>query len=139
MPAAIATLIDTGPIVASLNEKDARHAECKESFSKLGPFVYTCWPAITEVVYLLGDYYPATSKLFDLLKTQTIRVLSIDQTDLGGVEDILAKYADQRFQLADACLMHLANREGINQVLTLDRKDFSLFRTVSGKALTLLP
>lgn len=35
--------------------------------------------------------------------------------------------------------MHLAEREEIEHVFTLDRRDFSAFRTASGKALTLLP
>lgn len=58
MPA-VATLIDTGPIVASLNARDPNHAACRAAFAKLSPFAYTCWPVITEAVYLLGNYSPA--------------------------------------------------------------------------------
>lgn len=138
MPA-VATLIDTGPIVASLNARDPNHAVCKAAFAKLSPFAYTCWPVITEAVYLLGDYSSATVKLFELLRSQTYRLLSLAHADLQAVEAILAKYQDQDFQLADACLMHLAEREGIAEVLTLDKQDFSVFRTSVGKTLTLLP
>lgn len=139
MPAVNVTLIDTGPIVASLNERDPQHFRCKEAFAELSPFAYTCWPVITEAVYLLGNFSPASVRLFDLLRTRAVRVLSIDPPDIDGVEAIMDKYADQGFQLADACLMYLAEREGISQVLTLDRKDFSLFRTASGQQLGLLP
>lgn len=138
MPAT-ATLIDTGPIVASLNARDPQHEACRSAFAQLSPFAYTCWPVITEAVYLLGDYSLATAKLFELLRQETFRLLPISPAELEAIERILAKYRDQHFQLADACLMYLAEREGIAEVLTLDKRDFSAFRTSSGKSLTLLP
>jgi uncharacterized protein len=138
MPA-VATLIDAGPIVASLNARDPDHVACKEAFAKLGPFVYTCWPVITEAVYLLGNYSVATAKLFELLRMRTYRLLPLVHSDLQAIEAVLAKYQDQNFQLADACLMHLAERESIAEVLTLDKRDFSIFRNSSGKMLTILP
>jgi predicted nucleic acid-binding protein len=49
------------------------------------------------------------------------------------------KYADQKLDLADATLMHLANRSGIDQVFTLDRRHFSIFRNRDGRALTIVP
>lgn len=134
-----ATLIDTGPIVASLNASDPAHVTCKSEFSKLSPIAYTCWPVITEAVYLLGNYSVATVKLFELLRRQTYRILPLSFTDLQAVEAILAKYRDQNFQLADACLMHLAEREGIVDVLTLDKRDFELFRTSQRESLKILP
>ncbi len=138
MPTAPSTLIDTGPIVASLDARDAHHEACERAFAAL-PFAYTCWPVIAEAVYLLGNYSPAVEKLFVMLRTRRWRLLPLDRTDFDGVERILAKYQDQGFQLADACLMHLAEREGINQVLTLDRKDFGLYRTTSGDSLVIVP
>jgi predicted nucleic acid-binding protein len=66
-------------------------------------------------------------------------LLSLTHADVQAVETILAKYKDQKFQLADACLMHLAERDGISEVLTLDKRDFGLFRTSAGKMLSLLP
>jgi hypothetical protein len=135
----VRTLIDTGPIVASLNQRDPSHSVCSAAFQEVGPQALTCWPVITEAVYLLGNWSPSTVKLLDLLRTRTIEILPIRLSDLDGIETILAKYADQNFQLADATLMYLVEREKIDQILTLDRRDFGLFRTWSGQALTLLP
>jgi predicted nucleic acid-binding protein len=44
-----------------------------------------------------------------------------------------------RIQLADASLVHLANREGIENMFTLDRRDFSVLRLAHGKRLHLIP
>ena len=138
MPVIDAPLIDTGPIVASLDANDAYHRMCETVFDHFA-FAYTSWPVITEAVYLLGNHSLAVEKLFVMLRSGRWRLLSLDRSDLDGIEQILAKYRDQGFQLADASLMHLANREGIDKVLTLDRTDFELYRTPLGKRLTILP
>jgi uncharacterized protein len=43
------------------------------------------------------------------------------------VQKILAKYGDREIDLADACLIHLANELGTGDILTLDR-DFQVYR-----------
>ena len=46
---------------------------------------------------------------------------------------ILNRYADQRIDLADACLIWLAGQERTNRVLTVDHRDFSVYRTPGGQ------
>jgi len=55
------------------------------------------------------------------------------------IATILAKYKGLRVQVADASLVHLANREGIEVIFTLDRRDFSVLRLSRGRKLRLLP
>ena len=56
-----------------------------------------------------------------------------------GIGAILARYEGLRIQLADASLVHLANREGIETMFTLDRRDFGVLRLAHGKKLRLIP
>jgi hypothetical protein len=42
--------------------------------------------------------------------------------------ELMAKYESIRPQLADAALAYLAEREGIDTICTLDRRDFSVYR-----------
>jgi predicted nucleic acid-binding protein len=58
---------------------------------------------------------------------------------LPGIAAVLAKYEALRIQLADASLVHLANREGIEVMFTLDRRDFGVVRLAHGKKLRLIP
>jgi hypothetical protein len=44
-----------------------------------------------------------------------------------------------RIQLADASLVHLANREGIESIFTLNWRDFGVLRLAHGKKLRLIP
>jgi predicted nucleic acid-binding protein len=62
----------------------------------------------------------------------------MDEADLSGIAAILAKYQGLGIQLADACLVHLANREGIETVFTLDR-DFGVLRLTRGKKFRVIP
>jgi hypothetical protein len=138
MPA-VATLIDTGPLVSILGKNDPFHHKCVEAFKQAPAPLLTCWPVITEAAYLLRESLPAVTKLFELLRTNALAILPLHLADLPAIEAIFSKYQDQGFQLADACLMYLAERERIVEVMTLDKRDFSLFRTSAGKSLSLRP
>ena len=41
--------------------------------------------------------------------------------------------------MGDAALMYLAEREGIDSVFALDRRDFTIYRTTDGRALIIIP
>jgi predicted nucleic acid-binding protein len=66
-------------------------------------------------------------------------LVSLEEADLPGIAAILAKYKGLGIQLADASLAHLANREGIEILFSLDRRDFGLLRLLRGKTLRLIP
>ena len=66
-------------------------------------------------------------------------LLPLRERELEEVRTIMHTYRDQQIDLADACLWHLANREEISAVFTLDRRHFSVFRNRVGQSLRLLP
>lgn len=132
-------LIDTGPLVAILDRNDAYHSACVEFARELPASVYTCWPVLTEACYLLRKRPDLVAKLLEACHDGIYTLLPIDETDIPDIGGTLAKYGDQQIDLADACLVHLANREGIDAIMTIDRRHFSLFRTSDGKAFSLYP
>ena len=42
-------------------------------------------------------------------------------------------------QLADAALVYLANREGIDTIFTLDYRDFAVYRSAHKRAFRVVP
>lgn len=131
-------LVDTGPLVALLSRRDALHAACEAQFASLGPGIWTSWPVITEAVHILRHPDPVATLLGQIHK-DNIRLMPLDEGDVPSIRAILDRYSDQGFDLADACLMHLAERERIKQVFTLDRRDFGIYRLSNGSTLQLLP
>lgn len=52
---------------------------------------------------------------------------------------LMAKYADAPMDFADATLVALAEERSITNIVTLDHKDFSVYRTGSRKGFTVFP
>ena len=132
-------LVDTGPIVAMMLESDEHHQACVEQLRQITGPLMTCWPVITEAVWLLRAYPKAIRRLLSSFQGRPFELVSLGEADLPAVSTILAKYDDLGLQLADAALVHLANREGIEMLFTLDRRDFGVVRLAGGRNLRLIP
>lgn len=132
-------LIDTGPIVAILSASDEHHGPCVEQLRSVKGPLLTCWPVITEAAWLLRAYPAALRMLLSSFHGQPFELLPLDEADLSGIAAILAKYRGLGIQIADACLVHLANREGIETMFTLDRRDFGVLRLARGKKFHVVP
>jgi predicted nucleic acid-binding protein len=132
-------LVDTGPLVAALSRRDLHHEQCLAEFTAVAVGLWTCWPVVTEAAYLLRKSPDAVRALLRQIHKDNLRILPLDETDSPPILVILARDADSKLDFADACLMHLAEREAIDFVFTLDRRHFSLFRKSDGSALQLIP
>ncbi len=132
-------LIDTGPIVAMLSDRDDHHDRCVEQSRELPRRLFTCWPVGTEAAFILRNAAGAVDGLLRRVSAGDLAILPLTASDAESVRWILAKYRDQQFDLADVCLMHLANRDGIEHVFTIDKRHFSVFRNATGASLKLLP
>ena len=132
-------LVDTGPIVAILLESDEHHEACVEQLRHIGGPLWTCWPVITEAAWLLRAYPQAIRKFLSSFHGRPFGLVPLSETDVPFIAGILAKYDGLGIQLADASLVHLANRERIEVMFTLDRRDFGVLRLAHGKKLRLIP
>lgn len=132
-------LIDTGPIVAILSRQDAAHNLCIDAMRNIRGPLLTCLPVVTEAAWLLRAYPAAVEKLLHCFDGQPFELLPLTPADLPAISGIVKKYASLRLQLADAALVHLAQREGIDTIFTLDRRDFSLISPSRGRRLHLIP
>lgn len=131
-------LVDTGPIVAILVSSDAHHDECVNQLRQITCPLLTCWPVITEAAWLLRAYPDAVQKFLASFG-RPFELATLEETDLAAIAVILARYKSLGIQLADASLVHLANREAIDVLFTLDRRDFTVLRMAHGKRLRLVP
>jgi len=52
---------------------------------------------------------------------------------------LMAQYSDRPMDFADATLVHLAAREHLSTILTIDRDDFETYRLPGRKKFTILP
>lgn len=121
-----------------IHASDASHAACVETLARIEEPLFTVWPVITEALFLIGSL-AARERLWDLLEQRRLRLLALDTADVRGIRALMTKYADLPMDLADAALVHVAARDGIQTVFTIDRTDFGLYRLPGGRRLRLLP
>lgn len=132
-------LVDTGPIVAIFNERDEFHEICVETLQALRPPLLTCWPVITEAAWLLRTSISDIQAMLRACRGELFQFVDLSADDMDEVARILDQYGNLELQLADACLLHLAQREGIRTLFTLDRRDFEVMRLKGNRRLKLIP
>jgi uncharacterized protein len=132
-------LIDTGPIVAILSKSDASHGACTAAFQVLRRPPLTTWPVLTEAAWLLRKTPEGIDRLCALVRSGAVEIAQLDDAALAWIPGFVARYRELGVQLADASLVYTAEQRGITSVFTLDRRDFTVYRTAAGQAFTLLP
>jgi hypothetical protein len=132
-------LADTGPIVAILSRRDQHHKICVEALRDMPGPLFTCWPVITEAAWLLRRDPNVVQQLLNSINAGLFEMLTLTTGDAKPIATIMDKYRDIRIQVADAALVHLAMRDGMDTVFTLDRRDFSVYRLPRGRAFRVIP
>ncbi len=137
MPAA--ALADTGALLAVLNPKDPWHASCVEVFERLPLPMATSAAVVTELLHFIGSEPQRLRNAWKFLRAGTITVLDIGDRDLAEIEELMLRYADRPMDFADATLVHLAARESILTVFTIDNDDFETYRLPGKRKLRVVP
>lgn len=135
-----AVLVDAGVLVRCLDPHDPGHADAVASLKRAPGKPWTTWPAVTEAAHLLGREYPAgRDALLGMVEDGSIVLARLDADDAPRLRQLMAKYHDLPMDLADATLVRVAEREGIDTILTFDRRDFKVYRAAGIGALKILP
>jgi uncharacterized protein len=91
------------------------------------------WPVLSEVCHLLPEHMVANFVRW--VGRGGITVIDVLASAIAALADRMDKYADLSMNLADASLIWLAESLGVMDILTIDRRDFGIYRTLRGKAL----
>jgi len=137
MPDRPGGLIDTGAILALLNRRDHWHVPCRESFSALRLPLATSAAVLTELFHLLDGPHEATAA-WSFVRS-AVTVLPISDEDLPDLEALMERYRDRPMDFADATLVHLARRESLSTVFTVDHDDFETYRIEGKRRFRIVP
>jgi uncharacterized protein len=132
-------LVDTGPLVAILCREDAQHARCVTTLQGIRDQLVTCWPVLTEAVYLLGDRVDRVRQLLAMITSGAIQCVDLPPDAVSRLDEFYVKFGEHAPDLADAALVLLTDRMNVDSVFTLDQRDFAIYRTTSGRALQVIP
>jgi uncharacterized protein len=132
-------LIDTGAILALLDRDDEWHKSCHQAFNATPLPVLTTEAVLTEAFHLTTRDFGDMRGLWTLLSSGSIRLAGIEHDELLQIHSLMVQYRDRPMDFADATLVHLAARESISLILTLDHNDFETYRIGGRKRFTILP
>ena len=79
-----------------------------------------------EVAYFLREDEVAVDPLFQFLERNALRIEFDMSAHWPRIRTLMARY--DRMDLSDACVVVMSERYRRCQVLTVDRKDFSVYR-----------
>lgn len=134
-------IADTSGLLALYNTAEPAHERVKAAVGSLDePLVISPF-VIAELDYLLAKRMGLEAELAVLaeLSSGAYELPALDAADLSACVRVVRKYADQDIGVTDASLVVLAERFSTRRVLTLDRRHFSVLRSLDGKRLAVVP
>lgn len=131
-------LVDAGPLVALIDRRDTNYPRCVEALRDVRDPLVTVWPALVEAMYLL-DTWPGQATLWAMVEAGPIGLARLEGDDVPRLRELMAKYRDLPMDLADAALVHVAERDGYRRIFTLDHRDFEVYRLAGRERFTILP
>jgi predicted nucleic acid-binding protein len=137
--ASAAGLIDTGAIVAVLERGDVWHSACLKALQSVRLPLLTTEAVLTETFHLTGKNQNSIERAWRFVRSGALTVHPMQDSDLPELNALMAQYSDRPMDFADATLVHLASRERISMILTIDHDDFETYRLPGRKKFTILP
>ena len=132
-------LVDAGPLVALIERTDRNHERSVAALKTLTGRLITVWPAFTEAMYLLRDSDRSQEALWDIVATGAMDFAALGTDDEPRMRELMRDYRDQPMDLADAALVHVAERDGVPRIFTLDRRHFEVYRLHGRRRFQILP
>ena len=126
-----AAWVDTGFLVALFARNDAYHGKATEFLKSCASLdLHSIWPVIVEACFFLD--HNGKQALLQWLERGAIVMHTITLQDLPLIRNTLDKYRNIEPDFTDAALVTLADLCKIKQILTVDKRDFSIYRFADG-------
>ncbi|MEI8123315.1 MAG: PIN domain-containing protein [bacterium] len=127
-------LLDTGPLVAFLDRREAHHEWVRCEFGKLCPPLMTCEAVLAEACWLVRGLAGGVRAVMDLVERGIVTVPFHLEPQVTALRKDMERYRDLPMSLADACLVRMAELHPGAEVFTLD-SHFKIYRLSNRKVI----
>ncbi len=117
-------IADTGFVVAFLNRSDKYHDWASAIAAAVSDPLVTCEAVLAEAAFQVES----ADRVLGLLRTGFLRIGFDLAKNLEEVAALAARYRDRSPDLADLCLIRMSEIYDNLPVLTVDEKDFRVYR-----------
>ncbi|MCL4393749.1 MAG: PIN domain-containing protein [Chloroflexi bacterium] len=136
---AAALLLDTGAFVALVDRSERRHADCVAVLEGWAGLLLTTEAVLTETLYLVGPQWEAQRVCFEFFRRGALKLIPSSSVSLLRVAELMKKYQDLPMDFADGTLVALGEELDTDQVFTLDRRGFAVYRLHGKKPFQVFP
>ena len=137
----MALVLDTGPLYASLDRRDAAHGACRQLIETSRETLIVPAPVLVEVDYRCRKWLAAGVwiGLLDDLAAGAYAVEDLTPDDYRRARQLCDRYADSDIGFVDAAVLAIVERLGEPKLATLDHRHFGVLRPRHVDSLRLLP
>ena len=128
------TLVDAGPLIALLDRSDRHHRRVAAFARRYKGRLLTTWPVLAEACHFLPERVQV--RLLRWAAAGHLGVVELPEPALAAIADWKERYENLPMDLADASLLWVAQQTGVLEILTIDIRDFAVYRLPNGRALT---
>jgi hypothetical protein len=121
-------LLDTGAWVALLDRREREHARCVEALQGLTGRLISTEAVLTETLWLVSGLRDGPRRCAEFVRRGAVALVPISPESLGRAVDLMDQYRNVPMDYADATLVTLGEDLGLDDVFTLDRRGFSVYR-----------
>ena len=129
-------IVDTGFLVALFRPAERLRAPAREFLRHNRHPLLTVAPVIVETCHFLGP--DGKARLLEWIERGAVAIAEVPTSAYADIRTVIRKYANRDIDFADAAIVWLAAKTGCGEILTVDVRDFSVFRPGKGKRFELL-
>ena len=129
-------LIDAGPLVGWLDGDDQWHDWSVETLRCLSGPLMTSETVFAEACHHLCELRPALAVLLSMVAEEDLLLAPVAGTEGARLAELMDRYP--KMDLGDATLVVLSETFPRLNLVTLDRRDFSIYRRKDGSSVPCL-
>jgi predicted nucleic acid-binding protein len=135
-------VVDTGVLYALADRGDDHHAVCVRWLTSARPPLLVPAMVVAEACYLIGSHLGALAEaafLDAFGPGQAFTLVDLQAGDVARMAALVRQYADLNIGGTDAAVVAIAERLGVVEVATVDRRHFGVIRPLHVAAFSLVP
>ena len=129
-------LVDAGPLIALLNRRDQWHDWAEQTLALVTGQLWTTEIVLAEACYNLGGTSSSVRRLIALVDTGHLHVAPVLQENAARIVNMMEKF--ERMDLGDASIVILSERYREARIITVDQRDFPIYRRFGREPLPLI-
>jgi len=133
---AVDTIVDAGPLVGWLNGSDQWHEWSRQALSRRRGVLHTTEIVLGEACHHLGGNTAMAHALLDLVRHGALELHPLWPKHLRRTQELMMQY--ERMDAADASLVVLSELHPRAKVVTVNMRDFKVYRRFEREPLLLL-